>query len=173
MTNLKTHKFDTQYTISYRNLMREIFEGQVRLARILEEKLGIDEAHKIIYETRVNSDIEQAKRQIQELGKPKNFEEFKRLMHKLHENDFASHLFTIEYPIDNDKEVEFNTKECIMAEVFKELGAEDLGYLMVCKPDYDSTPVYNENVSLIRTKCLMFGDECCDTKYCWSNSKKL
>ena len=171
MIDLKQHKFDEQFQISYRNFMKEIFEGQVRLARALEEKLGKEEAHKIIYKTRVNSDLEQVKKQLQEMGKPSNFEEFKKIMHQLHENDFAKHLFTVNYPIDNDIETEFNTTECIMSEVFKELGAEDLGYLMVCKPDYDTTPEYNENVSLERTKCLMLGDDCCDTKYCWNKNK--
>jgi hypothetical protein len=163
------HKFDEKHQISYRNLMREAFEGQVRLARALEEELGVDESHRIIYKTRVESDLNQVKQQLDEIGKPKNFDEFKRLMHLLHENEFASHLFTITYPVDNEEEALFLTTECIMAEVFKELDAEDLGYLMVCKPDFDTTPAYNGNVNLKRTKCLMLGDDCCDTTYCWKN----
>lgn len=60
-------------------------------------------------------------------------------MEELHENAFARNLFTISYPIDNE-EVEFRTTECIMAKVFKDLKAQDLGYIMCCQPDYESTP---------------------------------
>jgi hypothetical protein len=36
----------------------------------------------------------------------------------------------------------FLTKECILAEVFKEMKAEDLGYIMCCQPDFETTPTY-------------------------------
>jgi hypothetical protein len=95
------------------------------------------------------------------------FADFKKLMKGLHENEFAQNLFTINYPIDNDREIEFRTTECILAKVFREMGAGDLGHIMCCQPDFDTTPAYCKRVSLKRTKSLMNGDSYCDTKYCW------
>ena len=80
-------------------------------------------------------------------------------------------LFTITYPIDNDEEVEFHTTECILAKVFKEMKAEDLGYLICCQPDFETTPAYCSNVSLKRSKTLMQGDNYCDTTYCWKKHR--
>ena len=95
-----------------------------------------------------------------------NFAEFKKLMKGLHENQFARNLFTITYPVDNDHEIEFRTTECILAKVFKDMSAEDLGEIMCCRSDFDTTPAYCRRVSLKRTKSLMKGDAYCDTKYC-------
>jgi hypothetical protein len=76
-------------------------------------------------------------------------------------------MFTITYPVDNDEEIMFLTKECILAEVFKEMNAQDLGYVMCCQPDFVTTPAYCQNVYLKRTKTLMKGDDHCDTTYRW------
>jgi len=101
-------------------------------------------------------------------GRPsvETFAEFKKLMKGLHENDFARNLFTITYPVDNDHDAEFRTTECIPTRVFREMGAEDLGYLMCCQPDF-TTPAFCDRVSLKRTRSLMRGDAYCDTMYCW------
>jgi hypothetical protein len=147
--------------------MREAFESTVRLARVMERELRKNRAQELLYMSRVEGDLAMVARQID--GRPpiETFAEFKKLMKGLHENQFARNLFTITYPVDNDKEIEFRTTECILAKVFREMGAEELGHIMCCQPDFDTTPAYCSRVSLKRTKSLMKGDDYCDTKYCW------
>jgi hypothetical protein len=148
-------------------LMRESFEATVRLARIMERELRKNRAQELLYMSRVEGDLAMVARQMD--GRPpiETFAEFKKLMKGLHENQFARNLFTITYPVDNDKEIEFRTTECILAKVFREMGAEELGHIMCCQPDFDTTPAYCSRVSLKRTRSLMKGDDYCDTKYCW------
>jgi len=99
-----------------------------------------------------------------------DFEDFKAFMKELHESDFASRLFTITYVGDSPTEIEFHTTECLLAKVFRDMKAADLGYVMICRPDFLTTLRYCPNVWLRRTKTLMQGDDYCDTTYCFSCS---
>ena len=164
---MTVHKFDRDANISYATLMREAFEATVKLTRTMERELGEEKAHEILYMSRVEGDLTMIAHQMEEQKPIQNFAEFKKLMKGLHENQFARNLFTITYPVDNDHEIEFRTTECILAKVFKDMSAEDLGEIMCCRPDFDTTPAYCRRVSLKRTKSLMKGDAYCDTKYCW------
>jgi hypothetical protein len=164
---MTVHKFNRDAKVSFATLMHEAFEAAVKLARTMERELGVEEAHRILYASRVEGDLAMVTKQMEGQKPIESFTEFKKLMRGLHENQFAMNLFTITYPIDNDHEIEFRTTECILAKVFREMGAEDLGEIMCCKPDFDTTPAYSKRVSLKRTKSLMKGDAYCDTKYCW------
>jgi hypothetical protein len=161
------HKFQNKIEITYEELMKANFENVIRLVRLMENEIGVEKAHELLLRARVEGDLEGVKTQMKGLKPFSVFIEFKQFMKELHENTFARNLFTISYPVDNEKEVEFRTTECIMAQIFKELKAQDLGYIMCCQPDYESTPAYSSRVSLRRTKSLMLGDKYCDTRYCW------
>lgn len=161
------HKFDRDANISYATLMREAFEAAVKLARTIERELGKERAHELLYMSRVEGDLAMIAHQTEDQPPIQTFADFKKLMKGIHENKFACNLFTITYPVDNEREIEFRTTECILAKVFREMGAEDLGHIMCCQPDFDTTPAYCSRVSLKRTKSLMKGDAYCDTKYCW------
>jgi hypothetical protein len=162
-----SHKFQRKIEITYEELMKANFENVVRLVRLMEKEIGVEKAHYILLRARVEGDLEGVKAQMNDLKPFSVFNDFKQFMKDLHENEFTCNLFTINYPIDDEKEVEFRTTECIMAKVFKDLNASDIGYIMCCQPDYESTPAYSPNVYLKRTKSLMKGDDYCDTKYCW------
>jgi hypothetical protein len=164
------HKFERKADITYLDLLRESFQGMVRLARLMEKELGKERAHELIYRSRVEGDLQLIRKQLKGRKPIETFADFKTLMKGLHESPSARNLFTITYPVDNDEEIEFHATECILAKVFKEMGAEDLGNVMCCEPDFETTPVYCPSVYLKRSKTLMKGDGCCDTKYCW---KKL
>lgn len=161
------HKFNEKTDVTYLDLFKETFRKEVKLARLLEKELGKEKAHELIYRSRVEDDLELIPRQLKGKKTIRSFNEFKALMKQLHENPAARKMFTITYPIDNDEEIMFLTKECILAQVFKELGAEDLGYIMCCQPDFETTPAYCPNVYLKRTRTLMNGGDHCDTTYCW------
>ena len=164
---MNVHKFDRDANVSYETLMREAFEATVKLARVLERELGKERAHELLYMSRAESDLALVAKQMEGQPKIETFSDFKKLMKGLHENNFARNLFTISYPVDNESEIEFRTTECILAKVFRDMGASDLGQIICCQPDFDTTPAYCGRVSLNRTKSLMKGDAYCDTKFCW------
>ena len=137
------------------------------LVRLMEEELGKERAHELVYRSRVKGDLAMISRQLRGRKPVESFTEFKTLMKGIHESRSARSMFTISYPVDNDDEVTFLTTECILAKVFRELEAEDLGYIMCCLPDFETTSTYCPRVLLKRSKTLMKGDECCDTTYSW------
>ncbi len=153
--------------LTYEQFIRSNFENAVALAKTMEKELGKARAHGIIYRSRVEGDIASARARVK--GKPiQAFEEFKALMREIHSTQVARNLFEITFPVENDREVEFRTTRCVLASVFRAMGEEELGYLMCCKPDHESTPAFCSRVGLRRTKTLMMGDSYCDTTYFWS-----
>jgi hypothetical protein len=165
--SLSTHKFDRRAEVTYRDLFTEAFQGTVRLVRLMEEELGRERAHELVYRSRVKGDLAMISRQLSGRKPIGSFAEFKTLMKGIHESRSARNMFTISYPVDNDDEVTFLTTECILAKVFRELEAEDIGYVMCCLPDFETTSAYCPRVCLKRSRGLMKGDECCDTTYSW------
>lgn len=62
---------------------------------------------------------------------------------------------------DEPNKVAYRFTKCFWADIFREIGAEDIG-----KWFCDSDPVYvkafNPEIKFERTKTLMSGDDCCD-----------
>ena len=58
---------------------------------------------------------------------------------------------------------------CLWADVFRALGAEDIG-LWICEGDGPAVEAYNSRIRFRRTQTLMEGDECCDHVYCEDNT---
>jgi len=164
----KIHKFQNKIDLTYEQYIHACFDGIIQLSKELEQVLGREKAQEIIGKAREKSDLELVKGQMSGRKAIDNFEDFKTFMKELHDSPFASHLFAIAYLGETAKEIEFHTTECLFAKVFRDMGAADLGYVMICRPDFVSTPAYCPNVSLRRTKTLMQGDDCCDTIYHFS-----
>ena len=49
--------------------------------------------------------------------------------------------------------------------MYKQLGAEDLGYILSCGRDFSLSSGYSENIHLDRTKTIMEGASFCDFRY--------
>jgi hypothetical protein len=60
---------------------------------------------------------------------------------------------------------EYHVKKCLWAKVFRDGDAADIGYAMVCYPDYAVARGLNPKLKLIRTKTLMQGDDGCSLRY--------
>ena len=56
---------------------------------------------------------------------------------------------------------EYRVKKCLRAKVFRDSNAADIGYGMVCYPDY----AVARGLKLIRTRTLMQGDAECSLGY--------
>ena len=54
---------------------------------------------------------------------------------------------------------------CMWADMFRKLGAADLGYAFYCASDYGYCQGLNPNITFTRTKTIMQGDDCCDHTY--------
>ena len=60
---------------------------------------------------------------------------------------------------------EYRVKKCLWAKVFREGDVADIGYAMVCYPDYAVAKGLNPKLKLVRTRTLMQGDEACSLRY--------
>ncbi len=65
----------------------------------------------------------------------------------------------------NNKSYHYNVTKCKYAEMYKEMGIQDLGFDLSCNRDFNLVEGFNKNIKLKRTKTLMQGDDYCDFRY--------
>jgi hypothetical protein len=75
------------------------------------------------------------------------------------------HALEAEIVEQSPEAFEYRVTKCLWAKVFRNMDAGDIGYSMVCYPDYAVARRLNPKLRLIRTKTLMQGDDCCDLRY--------
>jgi len=105
----------------------------------------------------------------------------KNIIPNLPKNDFDTFINTMVLtPFKNtlsmeivektDKVLEIKITECLWAKTireFKEPDAVDIGYVLVCYPEIATTEAFNPKLKVIRTKTLMQGHDCCNTRIVW------
>jgi hypothetical protein len=75
------------------------------------------------------------------------------------------HALEAEIVEQSPEAFEYRVKKCLWAKVFRDMDAADIGYSMVCYPDYAVAKGLNPKLQLIRTKTLMQGDDSCSLRY--------
>ena len=60
---------------------------------------------------------------------------------------------------------EFNVTACEYADFYKELGEPELGFLLVCCPDFPTAEGIDPDMKLTRTQNIMQGGSHCDFRY--------
>jgi predicted ArsR family transcriptional regulator len=72
----------------------------------------------------------------------------------------------IEYDVsDTEEGTQFKVTRCPLAEMARELGAEDWGFICYCADDPPIVAGFNPDMGFRRTKTLMQGDDYCDHFY--------
>lgn len=139
-------------------------KGVILLVRELEKILGKEEAHKRVAEVWTREKVKAVK----ESSKKNPLSSFQEWVQR-HEGDAGlwGHINIDEPSIITENTRICNTVGCIIAETWREWGAEDIGYLICCGPDFTTVAALHPNLSLERTKTLMQGDDCCDFKFIW------
>jgi len=66
---------------------------------------------------------------------------------------------------------ELNVTGCRYAEFYKELGAPELGFLLVCSADFSMAEGFGGDIELTRTQTIMQGAGHCDFRYRRGNPK--
>ena len=81
---------------------------------------------------------------------------------KLRGRDDASEREILEM---NDRRYLFNTTRCHFAEMYKEMGIPELGFLFCCSRDFPLCEGFNPNIKFTRTQTIMQGAPYCDFRY--------
>ena len=72
----------------------------------------------------------------------------------------------IEYEVEDTSEgTQYKVTRCPFAEMTREIGAADWGYICFCEDDEPMVAGFNPEMGFKRTKTLMQGDDCCDHFY--------
>ena len=65
---------------------------------------------------------------------------------------------------DSDTRQAYRFTHCLWANVFRSLGAEDIGF-WICEADGPIAAAFNPRIRVLRTETLMEGNDCCDHVY--------
>jgi hypothetical protein len=152
--------------LSYRDYIKARFANAVVLAREMEKAIGTEKAHAIIRDAFFNDMTDMVKTELV-LSPVNEFADFVRLEKEENEQPNFRNIVELTYPHGSETELSLNVSRCLFAEVFKELDAVELGYLMVCNPDHAYAQTSHPRIKLRRSMTLMEGHECCDHTWYW------
>jgi hypothetical protein len=77
----------------------------------------------------------------------------------------ASNALDYEVLEKSPEAYEINVTSCRYAQFYKELGAPELGFLLVCSADFPMAEGFGPGVKLTRTQTIMQGASHCDFRY--------
>ena len=156
--------------LSYKEYLKTKYSNAVVLAREMEKTLGKEQAHEIVKNVYYNDMTKMVRDKLKEIGEVKEFADFIRMEKEENEQPNFRNIVELTYLHESETELSLNVSRCLYAEVFDELGAADLGFLMVCHPDHAYAQASHPKIKLRRTKTLMQGDSCCDHVWFWDKS---
>jgi len=152
--------------MTYEQYFQSLYLGTVELAKAFEKALGREKAFEITKNAAEKAGVRGIKNLLS-TNPIKNFEEFKTLLRGTNTSPLMEHVVTVTYPEETPTKLSCHITECLWANVFKEMNATDLGYIICCNPDFATAKAYHPKIKLERTKTLMQGDDYCDYTYCW------
>lgn len=65
----------------------------------------------------------------------------------------------------NTERVGFDVRRCRFAEMYRDMGAGDLGFLLSCNRDFSNVAGFNPAITLTRTQTIMQGAPFCNFRY--------
>lgn len=159
-----SHKFQNKVSLTFEQHFRMMFANVVSLLRDLEDEVGTERILNVIakWSKRRGSEMVGEKRVA-------SFEEFKEYWKEASKDHFFANSVTVEFPSETVTELQCNYTECLFAKTFRDLGAAELGKIMVCDPDFAFAQALSPLLHLERTKTLMEGHDCCNHKYIWKD----
>lgn len=158
------HKFLEDSKMTFQEVFGFAFKSLIPVLQNLSQEIGEDRffevLKKVVFESALKAGQDTARRL------PCNdFAAFKVSMRE--PSYFGKHVLSLEIVEDTSQAVEVKVTECLWAKTFREMGASDIGYLLICDRDYADCKGFNPKISLTRSKTLMQGDDCCNHRFVW------
>ena len=113
--------------LTYKEYIRSRYTNTVILAHEMERTLGKEQAHEIIRNAFYTDMEEMVKKEIQELGPVKSFEDFVKMEKEENESPEFRNIVSLTYAHESSSELSLHVTECLYAEVFRELGLGSWG----------------------------------------------
>ena len=132
-------------------------EVLVPLIRKMEEELGTEVTHRLVRDA-IGGQIREQVRMTADQDRPSETVEW--VFDASRAGDAQDHEW-----LENDRsEVNVNVTRCEFARFYQQLGAPDLGFLLVCMLDYDVADGL-DGVGLTRSQTIMQGGDHCDFRW--------
>ena len=77
----------------------------------------------------------------------------------------ANNALEIEVLELDENRYDYNVTRCRYAEMYRELGMQDLGFIFSCGRDFNFPAGVNKNMKLTRTQTIMQGNAICNFRY--------
>ncbi len=143
-------------------------EVLIPLIRRLEHELGREQAHRIARETIEEIARKQGASVASALGRNDlaGFREVKDSW------GGAGSDLIIDTLQDDDETLHFNVTGCRFAEMYRQIGEPELGFLLSCARDFTLSEGYSKRLHLERTQTIMEGAAYCDFRYRLADNEK-
>ena len=161
------HKFGQKYDImTWEEVFRFFYSGTIRYMKGVAGEIGREKLVEILLATALPPSPRTVDPPRKYLAA--SFKQFKAAMKG--RDPWTEFPITREYIEESDRVLAYNTTECLWAKIFREADAGDIGYAMICHPDFAKPPRINPRIKLVRTKTLMQGHDCCNFRWEWSET---
>ncbi len=127
----------------------------------LKERFGVEVAQSVIGDAVKQAAIEEGRRFASLEHVVPDLSRFSALI-PLWQKDDALKIFELK---KTAAEYAFNVTRCRYAEMYKEMGLEEIGHLLSCNRDAAFSEGYNPRIELTRTQTIMQGASHCDFRY--------
>lgn len=136
-------------------------EVLIPVIRRLEAEMGRERAHAIAREV-IEEIARQQGRHVSEVLGRSDIEGF---THVKDSWGGAGGDLTIETLRQDGEHLDFNVVGCRFAEMYRGMGASDLGFLLSCSRDFSLSEGYSDALQLERSQTIMQGAAYCDFRY--------
>ncbi|MFW9851105.1 MAG: L-2-amino-thiazoline-4-carboxylic acid hydrolase [Candidatus Thorarchaeota archaeon] len=157
----ENHKFNDTLVMTYTQYFRAMTSRIVSIIRAFETAFGKDEVHRVLREWSEDTARKTAPDSITD------FQGFKDYWKSTLESENWSKVLTCTFPEDSEKRFACKYTECLWAETMKDMNTEDIGYILLCHPDFEMVKAIHPNLRLERSKTLMEGHDYCDHEFSW------
>jgi len=138
------------------NIIKPIYDEMVA-------RLGHEQAAEILSAAITRDSIEQAQAYAASEEGANDLEGFHALLPQWKANGALEMDMLRETP----QEVHYNVTRCKYAEMYREMGLEEIGHILSCGRDGTFCTGYNPSIKLERTQTIMQGAPHCDFRYRW------
>ena len=128
----------------------------------MKAELGAERAKQILSKAIIDDAVEQGAAYAASQENT-NLESF----HELFPQWTANGALEVEFLEETPAAVSYNVTRCRYAEMYKEMGLQEIGPILSCARDGTFCRGYNPNIQLTRTQTLMEGASHCDFRYVW------
>ena len=97
--------------------------------------------------------------------KERSMKKFAELIIQLHTTTPVKDAIQYEITEQTDKVFEMKVTSCIVAKIFREMNASNLGYAMECHPSDAAVKAFNPAMKCTKVKNMMIGDPFCVERY--------